>query len=70
MPPVQFKIQRTVDKMNEMFRTLGMKINSAKTKILVFVRDPKIIAGVHVHIQDSQTLNQIDDKLIREGNCI
>lgn len=38
-------IQRAVDEINKMLRTLEMKINNAKTKILVCARDPKIKAG-------------------------
>jgi len=39
-------IQRAVDEMNEMLRTSEMKLNSAKTKILVSAGDPKIKADV------------------------
>ncbi|VVC38596.1 Hypothetical protein CINCED_3A015079 [Cinara cedri] len=34
-------IQRTVDEMTEMLRIPGMKINSKKTEILVYAKDPK-----------------------------
>jgi ribosome-interacting GTPase 1 len=41
-------IQHAVEEMDEMLRTLEMKINSTKTKILVFARDPKVKANEYI----------------------
>ncbi|KAE9527065.1 hypothetical protein AGLY_013713 [Aphis glycines] len=39
-------LQRAVEEMDEMLRTSEMKINSIKTKILVYDRDPKVKADL------------------------
>lgn len=39
------------DEMNKIFKTSEMKINSAKTKILVYARDTKIKADVCINSQ-------------------
>jgi len=41
-------IQRAVEEMDKMLRTSEMKINSAKTKILVCARDPKVKADIYI----------------------
>jgi len=43
---IEGDIQRAVDELNKVLTTSEMKINSAKTKILVCGRDPKIKADV------------------------
>lgn len=51
-------IQRAVEEMYEALKTSDMKINSAKTKILVFARDPKMKVDVYI---DSKKLEQVDE---------
>ncbi|VVC26438.1 Hypothetical protein CINCED_3A024292 [Cinara cedri] len=51
-------IQCAVGKINEIFRTSEMKMNSGKTMILVCARDPKIKADVYI---DSQKLEQLEE---------
>ncbi|VVC38507.1 Reverse transcriptase domain [Cinara cedri] len=58
-------IQRAVDEINEMLRS-EMKINGAKTKILVCARDPKIKANVFIN---SRKLEQVE-KMIHLGSMI
>ncbi|VVC35524.1 Reverse transcriptase domain [Cinara cedri] len=41
-------IQRAVEEIDEMLNTSEMKINSAKTKILVCAKDPKVKADVYI----------------------
>lgn len=41
-------IQCTIDEINEMLRTSEIKINSAKTRILVCAKDPKIKADLYM----------------------
>jgi len=59
-------VQFTVDEMTEMLRTSDMKINNAKTKILICASDPKIKADVYI---DSQKLDQVD-KMVYLGSKI
>lgn len=51
-------IQRAVDKMIEMLKTLEMKTNSAKTKMLVCAGGTKIKADIYIN---SQKLEQVDE---------
>ncbi|VVC44416.1 Reverse transcriptase domain [Cinara cedri] len=52
-------IQRVVEEMDEMLRTSEMKINSAKTKILVCARDLNVKADVYI---GSQKLEQVREQ--------
>lgn len=56
--------QRTVNEANKMFKSSEMKINSAKTKISVRVRDPPIEDNVHI---GSQKLDRVHDNGMAKG---